>query len=87
MQYDYVAVLDYNLPAGPIVTGADGIRRSPGPPSTTAGGGIFLHVSNGNLTSGCISIGKPQMKQVMAWLDPFHHPVIVIGTEDTIAQM
>ena len=86
-QYDYVAVLDYNLPIGPVTTGADGIRRSPGPPSLTAGGGIFLHVSNGNLTSGCISIEEARMKKLLTWLDPIHQPVIVIGTEATIATM
>ena len=27
-QYNYVAVMDYNLPGGPITTGADGVRRA-----------------------------------------------------------
>ena len=41
-QSDYVAVLDYNLPEGPIRTGAKGVRRSSTPPDTRRGGGIFF---------------------------------------------
>ena len=55
-QYRYVAVLDYNLPEGPIRTGPDGIRRSAEPADTRAGGGIFLHVTDGRSTAGCIAI-------------------------------
>lgn len=80
-QYDYVAVLDYNLPSGPIRTGANGVRRSDGPPSTRRGGGIFLHVDNGNKTAGCIAIDKRAMREVMQWLNPKRDPVIVIRVD------
>lgn len=80
-QYDYVAVLDYNLPSGPITTGAKGIRRSSTPPNTSRGGGIFLHVDNGNKTAGCIAIKKSAMRDVLAWLDPAKDPVIVIRVD------
>ena len=78
MQYDYVAILDYNLPEGPIRTGANGVRRSTNPPDTSRGGGIFLHVDNGNKTAGCIAVSKPVMRDLMRWLDPAKDPMIVI---------
>jgi L,D-peptidoglycan transpeptidase YkuD (ErfK/YbiS/YcfS/YnhG family) len=77
-QYDYVAVLDYNLPKGPITTGAKGVRRSSNPPDTSRGGGIFLHVDNGNKTAGCIAVKKKVMRDLMQWMDPKKDPVIVI---------
>lgn len=78
MQYDYVAILDYNLPEGPIRTTTSGVRRSANPPDTSRGGGIFLHVDNGNKTAGCIAVKKPVMHGLMRWLDPAKDPVIVI---------
>jgi L,D-peptidoglycan transpeptidase YkuD (ErfK/YbiS/YcfS/YnhG family) len=84
LQYNYVAVMDYNLPDGPIRTGADGIRRAANPADTTAGGGIFLHVSNGTRTAGCIAIDESAMRRVMQWLDPERDPVIVVGPESEI---
>jgi L,D-peptidoglycan transpeptidase YkuD (ErfK/YbiS/YcfS/YnhG family) len=86
-QYDYVAVLDYNLPGGPIRTGADGIRRSTRPADTKAGGGIFLHVTDGTATAGCIAIPRATMRSVLRWLDPGRKPVIVIGPESAITRM
>jgi L,D-peptidoglycan transpeptidase YkuD (ErfK/YbiS/YcfS/YnhG family) len=85
-QYRYVVVLDYNLPPGPITTGSDGIRRSREPADTRRGGGIFLHVSNGRRTAGCIAIPEDQMRQIMTWLDPNDDPHIVIGTARSLAQ-
>jgi L,D-peptidoglycan transpeptidase YkuD (ErfK/YbiS/YcfS/YnhG family) len=78
MQYNYVAVLDFNLPAGPITTNERGIRRSTSPPNTSRGGGIFLHVDNGKKTAGCIAVKESAMRDLMRWLDPAKDPVIVI---------
>lgn len=86
-QYRYVAVLDYNLPDGAITAGADGVRRAASPADTRAGGGIFLHVSNGTKTAGCIAIPEARMRQVLTWLDPAKHPRIVIGPQDVIDRM
>jgi L,D-peptidoglycan transpeptidase YkuD (ErfK/YbiS/YcfS/YnhG family) len=86
-QYRYVAVLDYNLPGGPIHTGSDGIRRSTTPADTKAGGGIFLHVTDGRSTAGCIAIPQATMRSVLRWLDPGRKPVIVIGPESVISRM
>ena len=86
-QYNYVAVMDYNLPDGPIRRGPDGVRRVAKPADTTAGGGIFLHVSNGKPTAGCIAIPEGTMREVLRWLDPDRKPVIVVGPESVIDRM
>lgn len=86
-QYDYVSVLDYNLPDGRITAGPDGVRRTDKPADTRAGGGIFLHVTNEKATAGCIAIPQDTMRQVLRWLDPDRKPVIVIGTESAIGRM
>ena len=86
-QYNYVAVMDYNLPGGPIRTGADGVRRAARPADTKAGGGIFLHVTNGKVTAGCIAIPESTMRDVLRWLDPDRDPVIVVGPESAITRM
>ena len=79
-QYNYVAVLDYNLPDGEIRTGPDGVRRTTEPADTKAGGGIFLHVSKGESTAGCVAIpeadqfdgepffGADRLPQIEQWL-------------------
>ncbi len=77
-QYNYVAILDYNLPPGKITQGARGINRTDEYANTRMGGGIFLHVSNGNRTAGCIAIKESVMKEIMNWVDPKKNPVIVI---------
>jgi L,D-peptidoglycan transpeptidase YkuD (ErfK/YbiS/YcfS/YnhG family) len=84
-QYDYVAVLDYNLPDGMITTDARGIRRTNEPANTRAGGGIFLHVSKDEPTAGCISINERTMRRIMDWLDVAKRPVIVIGAASRLS--
>ncbi len=78
-QYDFVAVIDYNTPPGPVVVGSDGIARAAHPANTAAGGGIFLHVSDGTATEGCIAVAKPVMVKLLRWMNPAEHPLIVIA--------
>lgn len=85
-QYRYVVVLDYNLPQGRVTTDSNGIRRTSEPANTRLGGGIFLHVSNGRRTAGCIAIPEHQMRRILTWLKPAANPTIVIGTERSLAQ-
>jgi L,D-peptidoglycan transpeptidase YkuD (ErfK/YbiS/YcfS/YnhG family) len=66
--YRHLAVIDYNT--HPIVPGR--------------GSGIFLHVSHGNPTLGCISVALPQLVWLLRWFDPAEQPLIVIGTRATI---
>ncbi len=87
VQYDYVAVMDYNLPTGPIRTDASGVRRATNPADTRKGGGIFLHVTNGKVTAGCIAIPKDTMRDILQWLKPGADPVIVVGPESVIDRM
>lgn len=49
--------------------------RTPG-----LGSAIFLHVSTGGPTAGCVSLPADQLVQVLRWLDPQRRPRIVLGT-------
>jgi L,D-peptidoglycan transpeptidase YkuD (ErfK/YbiS/YcfS/YnhG family) len=80
-QYNYVAVVDFNLPPGKITQGANGINRTDQSANTGQGGGIFLHVSNGTKTAGCVAIPEKAMRAILEWIDPEKNPVIVIQVE------
>ncbi len=41
--------------------------------------GIFLHVTDGSPTWGCVAIGRDEMRSVLHWLDPSAAPKITIG--------
>jgi L,D-peptidoglycan transpeptidase YkuD (ErfK/YbiS/YcfS/YnhG family) len=62
--YEHFAVVEYN--AHPVVAGR--------------GSAIFLHVSTGLPTDGCIAIPEQQLDIVLRWLLPARHPLVVIGT-------
>ena len=47
--------------------------RTPG-----LGSAIFLHVSNGGPTAGCVSLPSGQLVEVLRWLDPGRNPRIVL---------
>lgn len=66
--YRYLAVIDYNT--DPVVPGR--------------GSGIFLHVSRGNPTIGCVSLPEGRLLTILRWLRPAKEPLIVIGTRRTI---
>jgi L,D-peptidoglycan transpeptidase YkuD (ErfK/YbiS/YcfS/YnhG family) len=53
--------------------------RTPG-----LGSAIFLHVSSGGTTAGCVSLPTAQLLSVLRWLDPARSPRIVMGTIDEI---
>jgi L,D-peptidoglycan transpeptidase YkuD (ErfK/YbiS/YcfS/YnhG family) len=44
------------------------------------GSAIFLHVSSGGTTAGCVSLPASQLVSVLQWLDPQRSPRIVMGT-------
>ena len=85
-QYRYVAVLDFNLPAG-VTRAADGQLVASEPADTRLGGGIFLHVSGPGATAGCVSVGSTTMRRTLRWLDPAQHPVIVMGPRSAIDRL
>ncbi len=66
--YDSGPVYDYavNIAVNP--------QRIPGKVS-----GIFLHVTDGSPTWGCVAIGREEMKSILTWLDPAASPRITIG--------
>ena len=50
--------------------------RTPG-----LGSGIFLHVSNGQSTLGCISLPQAELLTILRWLSPAYSPQIrITGT-------
>jgi L,D-peptidoglycan transpeptidase YkuD (ErfK/YbiS/YcfS/YnhG family) len=66
--YDYGAVIAYNT--APVVAGV--------------GSAIFLHVTTGAPTSGCVSLPMPELLSVLRWLQPSALPRIIMGTAATI---
>ncbi len=69
--YDSGPVYDYavNITSNP--------QRIPGKVA-----GIFLHVTDGNPTWGCVAIGRDEMRSILNWLDPAANPQITIGVGD-----
>ena len=61
--YDYFAVIAYNHQ--PIVPGR--------------GSAIFLHVSTGQPTAGCVSIPVDELLRILRTLKPDMKPLIYIG--------
>jgi L,D-peptidoglycan transpeptidase YkuD (ErfK/YbiS/YcfS/YnhG family) len=53
--------------------------RTPG-----LGSAIFLHVSHGSSTAGCVSLPIDELLEVLRWLDPARSPRIAIGTLSTL---
>ena len=49
--------------------------RTPG-----LGSAIFLHVSHGSSTAGCVSLPTEELLALLRWLDPSRAPRIAIGT-------
>lgn len=66
--YAHVAVVEFNM--GPVVSGR--------------GSGIFLHVSTGRTTNGCVSLARADLVRVLRWLRPAARPRIVIGTRGEV---
>lgn|GEM_PF-566026 len=66
--YDAGPVYDY------AVNIAHNPQRTPGKASA-----MFLHVTNGEPTQGCVAIDRDVMRKILAWLDPAKHPKITIG--------
>jgi L,D-peptidoglycan transpeptidase YkuD (ErfK/YbiS/YcfS/YnhG family) len=53
--------------------------RTPG-----LGSAIFLHVSTGGGTAGCVSLPTSELLDVLRWLNPANGPRIIMGTESTV---
>jgi L,D-peptidoglycan transpeptidase YkuD (ErfK/YbiS/YcfS/YnhG family) len=64
-QYTYLAVINYNIPVVPA--------------NPARGSGIFLHVSVGRSTLGCLALDQTDLVKVLRWLDPGAAPRIVMA--------
>ena len=53
--------------------------RTPG-----LGSAIFLHLSSGGSTAGCVALPSSELLPLLRWLDPSRQPRIIIGTVDSI---
>ena len=54
-------------------------------PSTgPIGSGIFLHANIGAPTQGCVSLPYGDLIQVLTWLNPARHPVVVMGPDSVV---
>ena len=67
--YDHAIVVDFNRPHA--VAGR--------------GSAIFLHITNGRTTSGCIAISRAGVSALLRWLDPVKNPRIVMGPASWLA--
>jgi L,D-peptidoglycan transpeptidase YkuD (ErfK/YbiS/YcfS/YnhG family) len=70
--YDYAVVIDFNT------------DRIPGD-----GSAIFLHVwlPQDNSTLGCTALSESDLLEIMKWLDPSKHPIIIQGTADFVSKL
>jgi L,D-peptidoglycan transpeptidase YkuD (ErfK/YbiS/YcfS/YnhG family) len=53
--------------------------RTPG-----LGSAIFLHLSSGGSTAGCVALPSSELIPLLQWLDPAQQPRIAIGTLDAL---
>jgi L,D-peptidoglycan transpeptidase YkuD (ErfK/YbiS/YcfS/YnhG family) len=77
--FDYVVAINFNrLPNAPPSDPTE-------PLGAAVGGGIWLHVSDGEPTESCVSIPRPDIVDVLRWLESGRHPVIVMGNRARLA--
>lgn len=83
-QYRRAVVIGYNLPDRVYRDTRTGEWRTQTPVRTDKGGGIFLHVTSGRPTAGCVAVSNREMRLTLQWLDPAAQPRIVIGTRSSV---
>jgi L,D-peptidoglycan transpeptidase YkuD (ErfK/YbiS/YcfS/YnhG family) len=71
-QYTYFAVIDYNIPV---------VVATP-----ARGSGIFLHVSAGRATAGCLALAQADLVAVLRWLNPAAAPRIVMAPSAALSR-
>jgi L,D-peptidoglycan transpeptidase YkuD (ErfK/YbiS/YcfS/YnhG family) len=72
LAYPYFAVLRFNV--DPVRGGAD-----------APGSGIFLHSWVGGATAGCVALHEARLLNVLRWLRPGRHPMVMIGTDAQVS--
>jgi L,D-peptidoglycan transpeptidase YkuD (ErfK/YbiS/YcfS/YnhG family) len=71
-QYTYFAVIDYNIPV---------VSATP-----ARGSGIFLHVSAGRATAGCLALAQSDLVAVLRWLNPAASPRVVMAPSSVLSR-
>ena len=68
--YKYCMVIEYNT--NPVVKGK--------------GSAIFFHLTGEipGSTAGCVAVYETDMKRILKWLDPKHHPTILMGNKEVL---
>ncbi|MET9325476.1 L,D-transpeptidase family protein [Tsukamurella sp. NPDC003166] len=64
--------------AGPVYDYAVHFNNNPAH-TPGKGGAMFLHVTDGKPTLGCVAISRDGMITLLKWLAPAHNPVLVTG--------
>lgn len=77
--FDLVIAIDYNRVRG--TSPLDPTR----PRGQEKGGSIWFHMDHGSGTSGCVSISKSGMTELLTTLDPTKDPVAVMGDRASLA--
>jgi L,D-peptidoglycan transpeptidase YkuD (ErfK/YbiS/YcfS/YnhG family) len=85
--YDYAAVIGFNLPHHIWYSPTRGQRVARDRADTRRGGGIFLHVRDGGPTAGCVAIAEQNMRRVLSWLRADRRPRIVMGPRGFVASL
>jgi L,D-peptidoglycan transpeptidase YkuD (ErfK/YbiS/YcfS/YnhG family) len=50
-----------------------------------AGSAIFLHVSTGSATAGCVSLPASQVVALLRWMNWYKRPRVIMGPESAVA--
>jgi len=78
-QYRYAVVVGFNLPSGVHFSRARRQWVARDRADTSRGGGIFLHVTDGGPTAGCVSMRIRALRRLVRWLDPARSPLVAMG--------
>jgi L,D-peptidoglycan transpeptidase YkuD (ErfK/YbiS/YcfS/YnhG family) len=78
-QYRYAVVVGFNLPSGVHYSRSRRQWVARDRADTSRGGGIFLHVTDGGPTAGCVSMRLRPLRRLVRWLDPAESPRVVMG--------
>jgi L,D-peptidoglycan transpeptidase YkuD (ErfK/YbiS/YcfS/YnhG family) len=78
-QYRYAVVVGFNLPSEVHFSQARRQWVARDRADTSRGGGIFLHVTDGGPTAGCVSMRIRAMRRLVRWLDPARAPLVAMG--------
>lgn len=78
--FSYVVAINYNHVPGTAPTS----NRLTMP--YYKGNKIWLHVGTGiaGTSAGCVGTSQAGMSNIVRWLNPAHHPVIIMGPHSTV---